>query len=64
MLNTIQGYLAHKKPPPPPGPPKGPRHGPTGLRFLISEVPLQVKKVDPGMLPGVNAYSWWSTLSF
>ena len=31
-LNTnscLQGYLAHKKPPPPLGPPEGPRHKPT-----------------------------------
>ena len=26
---AIQGYLAHKKPPPHLGPPKEPRHGPT-----------------------------------
>ena len=25
----VQGYLAHKKQPPPPGPPKGPRYNPT-----------------------------------
>ena len=25
----LQGYLAHKKPPPPLGPPEGPRHEPT-----------------------------------
>ena len=26
-MSKVQGYLAHKKtPPPPPGPPKGPRH--------------------------------------
>ena len=27
--NAIQGYLAHKKPPPPLGPPQGPGHRPT-----------------------------------
>ena len=26
---TLQGYLAQKKQPPPPGPPLGPRHGRT-----------------------------------
>jgi len=26
---VVQGYLAHKKTPPPLGPPKGPRHSPT-----------------------------------
>ena len=31
LLNRspLQGYLAHKKPPPPVGPPQGPRHSPT-----------------------------------
>ena len=40
----VQGYLAHKKLPPPLGPPYGPRHMllqvPKGGRFLMSEVPL------------------------
>ena len=37
----VQGYLAHKKPPPPPGLPWGPRHiRPRGRRFLMSEAPL------------------------
>jgi len=38
--DPLQGYLAYKKPPPPLGPTKDPRQGPTGCRFLISEVPL------------------------
>ena len=29
LFRTVQGYLAHKKPPPPPGPPYGPSHMPT-----------------------------------
>ena len=29
VTGFLQGYLAHKKPPPPLGPPQGPRHSPT-----------------------------------
>ena len=40
----VQGYLAHKKTPPPLGLPKGHRHSlleaPRGMRILMSEVPL------------------------
>ena len=42
-VHGLQGYLAHKKQPPPLGPPKDPRHSPTvGRRgvFLVKEVPL------------------------
>ena len=28
-IRTVQGYLAHKKQPPPLGPPQGPRYSPT-----------------------------------
>ena len=40
----VQGYLAYKKTPTPPGPPRslgiGLRKGPRGVRFRVSEVPL------------------------
>ena len=37
---TLQGYLAHKTPPPPRGLGIGLLKGPRGRRFLMSEVPL------------------------
>ena len=43
----VQGYLAHKKTPSPPG--MGLLQEPRGLRFLISEVPLWGVRVQvPG----------------
>jgi len=36
----VQGYLAHKKPPPTLGPPWGPRLRSNGGLFLMSEVPM------------------------
>ena len=30
LPQVVQGYLAHKKQPPPLGPPQGPGHSPTG----------------------------------
>ena len=42
--SSVQGYLTHKKPPPPLGQPNGPRQMllqvPRGRCFLMSEVPL------------------------
>jgi len=32
----VQGYFAHKKPPPPPGPPYEPRHGPTVGSYWVA----------------------------
>ena len=47
MPQALQGYLAHKKPPPPLGPPWETRHGPTvgsnGVAFSYQRgTPVQV----------------------
>ena len=50
---TLQGYLAHRNPPPPLGPPYDPRHSPAVGSWeggvLMSEVPLnpESQEVDP-----------------
>ena len=60
----IQGYLSHKKPHPPRTLREDSAYGPTavlgGLRFLMSEVPLQSSPASP--LPGADTPSSWQCL--
>ena len=57
----VQGYLAHKKPPPPLGPPKQPRHGPTVGSYGVGVsyergTPVGVKTLQGGSrTPGRSA---------
>ena len=60
----LQGYLAHKKYPPPQDPPRtlgiGLRYGPRGERFLMSEVPLYGREHTKGVIHTAG-YGIWST---
>ena len=65
----VQGYLAHNNLAPHPGPPCGPRHMllqvPTGRRFLISEVPLNLIRMRTPLGPysrrSQRGLQWWSS---
>ena len=68
VLDFLQGYIAHKKPPPPLGPPTEIRHGPTVGSFGVavsSEVPLYMyfytqrqSLWNPPTPTGVGVFLW------